>query len=87
MIRGGDMVEFRHGSRNRQELRLRPFDAAVAEAHRSVALLAEADPQDPARLHIPVAAFLATEDDIVEPVSARGAFRKVGGLPGDHSSV
>jgi len=74
--------------RNPQEIRLRPFDAMVAEAHRTVVhRIAEASSADAGAFHIPFAVFLATEDDVVEPVSAKGSFRSVGGLPGDHSSV
>lgn len=63
--------------RHPQARDLQAFSADVADARRTVMH----------RVHIPLHAFSASSDNVVQRASGQGAFKNVGSLPGDHFSI
>jgi len=73
---------------NRQELGLRPFNAHVAEMHYAVVhQVVNAQEDGPHSWRVPFEVFMALDDDVVHPVSAKGGFQRVGALLGGHSEI
>lgn len=74
--------------RHPQERQLRPYVAAVGEAHANVVGRVEnAREVTQSTCPIPITSYLGETDGVVPVASARGAFRNVHVLPGDHSSI
>lgn len=77
-------------STNAQEVQLRPFNAAAAEAHVTVAqrIAAPHNAQNstgPQKISFSV--FVGSEDKVVPKVSGTGSFLGVQTIPGDHFSI
>lgn len=71
-----------------QDRQLRPYVAAVSEAHAAVVQRVEnALEVTESKCPIPITSYVGETDGVVPVSSARGTFRTVHVLPGDHSSV
>lgn len=71
-----------------QDRQLRPFVAAVGEAHAAVVHRVEnAREVTQSSCPIPITSYMGETDGVVPVSSARGTFRTVHVLPGDHSSL
>lgn len=71
-----------------QERQLRPFVDSVAEAHAAVVQRVDhAREITQSSCPIPITSYVGETDGVVPVPSARGSFKNVHVLPGDHSSV